>query len=190
MIPPTPGADPSSRLFGYATPPDGAGPIGPDQAWPVAVDVSFSDVLHGLNPLQHLPVIGTIYRAVTGETIPTTMRVLGAGLLGGPLGMLGAGLFGLFEAVIGMGPDRTRPPTPAGMSETGSERPMEPVTPGTLRPGEYTTLATIVPEFLRPTQLADGPPAGASPDPSRGLAAYAAAAQEWRNTQAWEKGLT
>ncbi len=93
MIPPTPGANNASRLFGWATPPDGAGPIGPDGAWPIAVDAKFSDVLRGLNPLHHLPVIGTIYRAITGETIPTTMRVVGAGLVGGPLGMLGAGLF-------------------------------------------------------------------------------------------------
>lgn len=189
MIPPTPGADPSSRLFGYATPPDGAGPIGPDQAWPVPVDVSFQDVMRGLNPLHHLPVVGTIYRAVTGETIPATMRVLGAGLAGGPMGMLGAGLFGLLEGIISMGPDRSRPPTPAGMAETGSERPMDPVTPGTLGKGEYTTLATTLPEFLQPIQLAGGSAPGAAPDPNRGLAAYAAAAQEWRAAQAWEKGL-
>ncbi len=190
MIPPTPGADPSSRLFGYAPPPDGAGPIGPDQAWPVPVESNFTDLLRGLNPLHHVPVVGMIYRAATGETIPATMRVLGAGIVGGPLGMLGAGLMGLVEEIIRVGPDRTRPPTPAGMSETGSERPMDPVTPGTLAPGQYTTLATALPEFLQPTQLAQGVMPGAVPDPIRGLAAYAAAAQEWRGGQALEKGLT
>ena len=189
MIPPTPGADPASRLFGYATPPDGAGPIGPDQAWPVPAEGSFGDVLRGLNPLHHLPVVGTIYRMVTGETIPTTMRIAGAALVGGPLGMLGAGLFGLLEELIRMGPDRSRPPTPAGMAETGSERPMDPLTPGTLAKGEYTTLATTQPEFLQPTQFADAALPGAAPDATRGLAAYAAAAQEWRAGQAWEKGL-
>ena len=51
------------------------------------------------------------------------------------------------------------------------------------------TLATTLPEFLQPTQFAAGPPPGTAPDPSRGLAAYAAAAQEWRAAQAWEKGL-
>ena len=185
MIPPTPGPDPASRLFGPATPPDGAGPIGPDQLWPTPVPATFDDVLRGLNPLHHLPVVGTIYRAATGERIPAFMRVLGAAVTGGPLGALGAGIMGIVEEIIRMGPDRTRPPAPAGMSETGAERPMEPVTPGTLAPGAYTTLATTEPEFLRPAQYAAGPGA----DPARGLAAYAAATQEWRTAQAVEKGL-
>ncbi len=177
MIPPTPGANNASRLFGWATPPDGAGPIGPDGAWPIAVDAKFSDVLRGLNPLHHLPVIGTIYRAITGETIPTTMRVVGAGL------------FGLFEELLRMGPDTSRPLTPAGMAETGSERPMDPMTPGTLVAGDYTTLATTLPEFLEPTRLAEGIVPGVAPDPSRGLAAYASAMQDWRAGQMFEKGL-
>lgn len=181
MIPPTPGPDPASRLFGWATPPDGAGPIGPDGAWPVPVAGTFDDVLRGLNPLHHLPGVGLIYRAVTGETIPTTMRVLGAGLIGGPLGMLGAGLLGIVMELIRMGPDTSRPPVPAGMSLTGSERPMDPVSPGELPAGGYLTLATTVPEFLQPAPLPGSP--------ARGLAAYATAEQEWRMTQAVEKGL-
>ncbi len=183
MIQPTPGADPASRLFGYATPPDGAGPIGPDGYWPQPIDVPFSDVLKGLNPLHHLPVVGTIYRAVTGETIPAPMRILGAGIFGGPLGILGAALVSFAEALISMGPDLSRPSVPLGMSATGSEAPMGAVTPGTAKPGEYTTLATIVPEFLQSrTQFADG-------DPQRGFAAYQQASQEWRWTQGLEKGL-
>ena len=31
-------------------------------------DFSFHDLLDIVNPLQHLPVIGTIYRAITGDT--------------------------------------------------------------------------------------------------------------------------
>ena len=181
MIPPTPGADPASRLFGWATPPDGAGPIGPDGLWPTPVAGTFADVMRGLNPLHHVPVVGMIYRAVTGETIPATMRGVGAGLVGGPLGMLGAGLMGLVEEIVRMGPDLSRPAVPAGMSQTGAERPMDPVTPGEVPAGGYTTLATTVPEFLQPTQFAVGP--------ARGLAAYASAAQEWRMGQMVEKGL-
>jgi len=40
--------------------------------------VPFKDVLRALNPLQHVPVVGTIYRAVTGDTIPAPLRILGA----------------------------------------------------------------------------------------------------------------
>ena len=53
--------------------------------------ISFSDVLSALNPLQYLPVVGTIYRAVTGDRIPEPLRVMGSivasGLMGGPLGL-------------------------------------------------------------------------------------------------------
>lgn len=52
---------------------------------------SFGEVLSCLNPLQYLPVIGTIYRAVTGDTIPAAVREVGSlvvsGLTGGPIGV-------------------------------------------------------------------------------------------------------
>lgn len=181
MIPPTPGADPASRMFGYATPPDGAGPIGPDQLWPTAVTCTREEFLRGLNPLHHLPFIGMLYRAATGETIPTTMRVFGAGLVGGPLGMIGAGLMSIVEQMIAMGPDLSRPAVPAGMTQTGSESGVSPVTPGSLSDGAYTTLATTQPEWMTATatQLA-----------SRGNVAYQQAALEWQRTQALEKGVT
>ena len=57
------------------------------------------------------------------------------------------------------------------------------VTPGSLQPGEYTTLATTMPEFLQnPTQFAGG-------NSQRGFAAYQQAGQEWQRTQELEKGL-
>ncbi len=183
MIQPTPGADPASRLFGYATPADGAGPIGPDGAWPQPLEVPFSDVLKSLNPLQHVPEVGTIYRAATGDTIPAPLHILGAGIFGGPIGILGAAMISFVGALFTMGPDLSRPSAPAGMSATGSEAAMAPVTPGTMKPGEYTTLATVPPEFLQsPTQFAAG---GAQ----RGHAAYQLASQEWLRSQSFEKGL-
>ncbi len=178
MILPTPGADPASRLHGWADP-DGAGPIGPDQAWPQKVDVPFDQVMNGLNPLHYVPVVGMVYRAATGEQIPATMRVMGAAITGGPLGALGAGLMGLLEAIFTMEPDQTRPAVPAGMSATGSEAAMEPVSPGELAEGAYTTLATVTPEWL----------GGATQFASRGAAAYSMGVTEWQRTQALEKGL-
>ncbi len=51
----------------------------------------FHEVLSALNPLQYLPVVGTIYRAVTGDTIPEPVRDIGSlalsGLMGGPIGI-------------------------------------------------------------------------------------------------------
>lgn len=182
MIPPTPGADPASRLFGYATPPDGAGPIGPDGLWPTPVTATREEMLRALNPLQHLPGIGMIYRTTPGQEIPTTLRVLGAGLVGGPLGMLGAGFMGILGAMLTLPPDQSRPAAPAGMSATGSEAGVQPVSPGTLVDKAYTTLATVQPEWMQsPTQYAS--------DPARGAATYSQAALEWQRSQAVEKGL-
>ncbi len=181
MILPTPGPMDYTRLFGSATPPDGAGPIGENGVWPVPLNVTRADFMHGLNPLQHLPVVGMIYRAATGEQIPSTMRVAGAGILGGPLGMLGAAFMGLLEELIRMGPDTSRPPTPVGMSQTGSEAGMEAVTPGTLTNGAYTTLATVTPEFLLN-----------SPDimlAQNATSAYQSASTEYQRSQMLEKGL-
>ena len=140
--------------------------------------------MRSLNPVHYVPVVGMIYRAITGETIPAPMRVLGAGLTGGPLGALGAGFLGIMEALFTMKPDLSRPSTPAGMSATGSEAGMSPVTPGTLEAGAYTTLATTVPEWL------EGPTMFASNDPGRGASTYQQASLEWRRSEALEKGIT
>ncbi|MDT7953047.1 MAG: hypothetical protein RQ966_16210 [Acetobacteraceae bacterium] len=177
MISPTNAPIDHSSAFGT-----GSEAGGPTAGWPEAIEVSHQEAMNGLNPLQHLPVVGMIYRAATGEQIPTTMRVAGAGLLGGPLGMIGAGLMSLLEAIIKMGPDTSRPAVPAGMSATGSESGVEPVTPGTLAPGAYTTLATTTPDFLR----SDTPNTALV---QNGAAAYQSAALEWHRAQAAEKGL-
>jgi len=182
MILPTPGPMDYTRMFGAATPPDGAGPIGPDQVWPQPLQVTKDELVRSLNPLHHLPVVGMIYRQVTGEKIPVPIRVLGAGITGGPLGALGAAFMSLIEELVRMGPDLSRPPTPAGMSQTGSEQGMEPVTPGTLGKGAYLTLATTTPEFLQ----------SHTPETAvvqNGVAVYQQASMEWQRSQSVEKGI-
>jgi hypothetical protein len=52
--------------------------------------MTFRQILSALNPLQYLPVIGTIYRAITGDQIPEALRTIGSivvgALTGGPIG--------------------------------------------------------------------------------------------------------
>ena len=67
-------------------------------------------LLSELNPLQYVPVIGTIYRAVTGDTIPEAARLTGSlifsGLTGGPIGLaINAGVT-LFEHLAGIDPEQ------------------------------------------------------------------------------------
>jgi len=49
---------------------------------------SFGDLLDIVNPLQHIPVIGTLYRAITGDTIDTPEKLAGDTLYGGPMGAI------------------------------------------------------------------------------------------------------
>jgi len=77
---------------------------------PPAAHLRFADVLSALNPLQYLPVVGTIYRAVTGDTIPEALRLGGSllvsGLIGGPIGLLTTAALTIAEKVTGIDPDR------------------------------------------------------------------------------------
>jgi len=52
---------------------------------------SFHDLLDAINPLQHIPIVSTIYRAVTGDTLGNASRVVGDGIYGGVIGVI-AGL--------------------------------------------------------------------------------------------------
>lgn len=48
--------------------------------------LTFSDILDIVNPLQHLPIVSTLYRAITGDQIDPAARVAGGTLYGGPIG--------------------------------------------------------------------------------------------------------
>ena len=72
--------------------PGGSGPDG---------SPTFADLLDIINPLQHIPIVSSIYRAITGDEIGAAPRAFGGFLYGGPLGALAAGLTGLFEEASG-----------------------------------------------------------------------------------------
>ena len=71
---------------------DGDGPAG---------EMSFSDLLDIINPLQHLPVISTIYRAITGDKPGLVSELVGGALYGGPAGLLSAGINAAVADVTG-----------------------------------------------------------------------------------------
>lgn len=52
--------------------------------------LTFGDFLDVINPLQHIPIVSTIYRALTGDEISTGARLAGGTIYGGPLGLIGA----------------------------------------------------------------------------------------------------
>ena len=50
----------------------------------------FKDVLDVINPLQHIPIVSSIYRHITGDEIAPAPRAIGGALFGGPVGLLAA----------------------------------------------------------------------------------------------------
>ena len=88
-----------------ATSPVAAPPVQADQApkdskssdW----DFSFHNLLSIINPLEHLPVIGTIYRAITGTHIGVPERIAGDALYGGLWGAVSGAADAAFEAITG-----------------------------------------------------------------------------------------
>ncbi len=62
---------------------------------------SFHDFLSIINPLQHLPVIGTLYRAITGDKIGVPEKIAGDTLYGGLWGAVSSVADAAFQAITG-----------------------------------------------------------------------------------------
>jgi len=63
--------------------------------------LSFDDLLDIVNPLQHIPVVSTVYRAVTGDKMGDAAEVIGGGLYGGLMGLGSSLLDVAFKDVTG-----------------------------------------------------------------------------------------
>lgn len=78
-----------------------AGPAAPSlvtQGLAAESGQSFGDLLTDIvNPLQHIPVVGHLYRAVSGDEISPASQIAGGTLFGGPIG----GLISLASAIFG-----------------------------------------------------------------------------------------
>lgn len=85
------------------------------------------DFIDIVNPLQHLPVVSSIYRAFTGDELSAGARIVGGTLYGGPVGLASAFINGALQeetgkdvggtvlaALFGDGADGTDP----GLEET------------------------------------------------------------------------
>jgi hypothetical protein len=67
----------------------------------------FHHLLDVINPLQHLPIIGTIYRAITGEHIGPVEKVMGDTLYGGLWGAVSSFADVAFEGITGKSAEDT-----------------------------------------------------------------------------------
>jgi hypothetical protein len=62
---------------------------------------TFHDFLSIINPLQHIPVIGTLYRAITGDKIGVPEKIAGDALYGGLWGAVSGLADAAFQAATG-----------------------------------------------------------------------------------------
>lgn len=62
----------------------------------------FDDFIDMVNPLQHIPIVGSIYRAATGDEIAPEARILGGGVFGGVAGAAVAAVNAIVEKEAGM----------------------------------------------------------------------------------------
>lgn len=65
--------------------------------------LSFADLIDVINPLQHIPVVSTIYRRLTGDEIGAPARLAGGTLFGGVIGLAAAALDTVVDKVSGAG---------------------------------------------------------------------------------------
>ena len=65
---------------------------------PAEKDDSFGllDLVDMINPLQHIPIISTLYRAVTGDAIKPISQIVGGAAFGGFIGAAG----GIANAIV------------------------------------------------------------------------------------------
>lgn len=66
-----------------------------------AQSLSFSDLVDVINPLQHIPLISSAYRALTGDEISAPARVAGSTLYFGPIGAASAMVNLVTEEITG-----------------------------------------------------------------------------------------
>jgi len=132
------------------------------------------DVLDVINPLQHLPVVGTIYRAITGDKIGDVEKIAGDTLYGGPLGLASSVADLAFEKItgkdfgdtvmgwVGLGHDDAKPAAaaPAALADKGLNA----------LPSRTTPSATVTPVAIANTASAKPAPLAApleSPVPAK-----------------------
>src|SRR5690606_9541890 len=74
----------------------------PQQESPASdTSFGFADLLDMVNPLQHIPVVGTIYREVTRDTIRPSGKIIGGAVFGGPIGAASSLVNVIIEAETG-----------------------------------------------------------------------------------------
>jgi hypothetical protein len=148
--------------------------------------MTFADLLDVINPLQHIPIISTIYRMVTGDTMSPGARMAGGILFGGVSGLLASGVVAAFEEASGRSVenhlvamfDGDEPADETATTQVASAAPAVPADPATTATLAPATTAVPVnlavasplftirqPAIVRPVAVAAPPQAMAMAKP-------------------------
>jgi len=65
--------------------------------------LSFADLIDVINPLQHIPIVSSIYRRLTGDEMGAPARLAGGALFGGVIGLAAAAVDTVVDKVSGAG---------------------------------------------------------------------------------------
>jgi hypothetical protein len=118
---------------------------------------TFHELLSELNPLQYLPVVGTIYRAVTGDTIPDSAREAGSlvvsGLIGGPVGIATNIAALALEKITGIDPEAIGREVLADLGIGSQNTAVAAAQPAVPSPQPAASLPSPVPQAWSPAQL-------------------------------------
>jgi hypothetical protein len=67
-----------------------------NQFWNSGGAPSFKDVLDTINPLQHIPIVSSIYQSLTGDVPSAGAKITGGALFGGPIGLVAS----IFDSIV------------------------------------------------------------------------------------------
>lgn len=134
-----------------------------------SLDVSFADLIDVINPLQHVPVLGSVYRAITGDKIGMPERVVGGGIYFGVFGAVAGLVSGLIEKSAGQDPGEMVISWLTGADDAKADSSKSPAPPSPSTP------SATAPVFLA---AADATRKGAAANQAAGTSSLPAASAE------------
>ncbi len=120
---------------------------------------SFGDLLDIVNPLQHIPVVSTIYRAITGDKIGAPEQIAGDTLYGGMIGFLASVADTAFQAVTGknVGDTVLAFLTGSDSTQVASASPPANVASAQTNAANDTAQTAVTPATVTPASAVSGP---------------------------------
>lgn len=128
--------------------------------------LTFDDLLDVVNPLQHLPIVSTLYRHFTHDEIKPLPKIAGDALYGGWMGLASSVADYTFERITGRSfgdtmlalvtGDDTAPPSTVVASAASASKPNAGVAIASARPASVPTASLTNPQVAQPppTRLA------------------------------------